>query len=316
VIADLDKSSKTKLDGKNEVFMSKYMTGTLSRSGESYSIEWDAPADVYTSHNEAGRGCELSELVRYNGKLYSFDDRTGIMFEIVNPQDSSIQGEHRPILVPRQIFMEGDGTTDKGLKVEWATVRDNQLYVGSFGKEFTSKDGKILHSNNLWVVVLQKDGSLVHVDFSEYYNKLRSTFGYSHPGYMIHESITWSPYHKKWFILPRRVSNEPYDDEKDEKRGSNIIITANSDFSQIIKYEVGKVTPERGFSSAKFLPGSKDSVIVALKSEENSEKGSQSTYITIYGESTSSTGVSEWKVLMDEIEVPGGFKFEGLEIIS
>jgi hypothetical protein len=29
--------------------------------------------------------------------------------------------------------------TDKGMKHEWATVKDGKMYLGSFGKEFTNK---------------------------------------------------------------------------------------------------------------------------------------------------------------------------------
>jgi len=28
--------------------------------------------------------------------------------------------------------------TDKGMKLEWATVKDDLLYLGSFGKEYTA----------------------------------------------------------------------------------------------------------------------------------------------------------------------------------
>ena len=84
VISDPDK--KSKVNGKHE-WRSQYMTGTLRRRDETYSVEWDEPASVGTAMNEAGRGAELSELVRFNGGLYSFDDRTGIMFEITNPED-------------------------------------------------------------------------------------------------------------------------------------------------------------------------------------------------------------------------------------
>ena len=46
-------------------------------------------------------------------------------------------------------------------------------------------------------------------------------------------------------------------------------------FSQIEVREVGKVTPERGFSSFKFMPGTKDTIIVALKSDEREADDSQ-----------------------------------------
>ena len=182
IIADLDKRSKRKDESNKDQWHSKYMTGTLYRDSDKYRIEWDAPIDVTTSHNEAGRGCELSELVKYNGALYTFDDRTGIMFEISDFADSSARGDHAPALAPRMIFSEGDGNTDKGFKIEWATVKDGVMYVGSFGKEYTSNSGAILHANNLWVVQVTKDGRYSHVDWSPYYGKMRKELGYEHPG--------------------------------------------------------------------------------------------------------------------------------------
>lgn len=314
VIADLDKRSKRKDAKGKESWHSTYMTGTLKRTGDlknqKYSLQWDEPTDVSTSHNEAGRGCELSELVRYNGALYTFDDRTGLMFELKDGENSA---NKKAAIIPRHIFMEGDGMTDKGQKIEWASVKDGLLYVGSFGKEFTDNDGNIIHSNNLWTAVVNKNGEAEHVDWSPHYNAMRATFGYQHPGYLLHEAIVWSTVHKKWFVFPRRMSFEAYDDVSDEKRGANTLITANADFSEFHKYTLGKLTPERGFSSAKFLPGSHDSVIIALKSAENAELDEQTSYITMYGYDAETDA---WNVLMDEVELPGKSKFEGVEVIS
>lgn len=47
--------------------------------------------------------------------------------------------------------------------------------------------------------------------------KLRAEVGASFPGYMIHESAAWSDALHKWVFLPRRISDEAYDDMKDEK---------------------------------------------------------------------------------------------------
>ena len=173
----------------------------------------------------------------------------------------------------------------------------------------------------------------------------------------------WSPYHKQWFVLPRRMSKEPYDEVKDERNGANTIIMASPDFKSIKAITVGvsasqallrgigvrgqallgravcfpcallpppfttrmrwppllipspqSIVPPglRGFSSAKFLPGSRDTVLIALKSEENSERDRQTSYFTIFGEDAS----GGWGVLMDEVELPGEVKFEGLEVLS
>jgi soluble calcium-activated nucleotidase 1 len=75
------------------------------------------------------------------------------------------------------------------------------------------------------------------------------------------------------------------------------------------------VTPQRGFSSAKFLPGSHDTVIVALKSVEDAAAGTQTSFLTIFGEVPGSGG-AEWRVLLDEVELPLAKKFEGIEVLS
>lgn len=50
---------------------------------------------------------------------------------------------------------------------------------------------------------------------------------------MIHESAAWSDIHKKWFFLPRRMSKERYHEDKDPYHGTNLILTTDSNFSNI-----------------------------------------------------------------------------------
>lgn len=50
---------------------------------------------------------------------------------------------------------------------------------------------------------------------------------------MIHESGAWSNIHHKWFFLPRRCSNEQYNETKDETMSCNILITADETFVDI-----------------------------------------------------------------------------------
>jgi soluble calcium-activated nucleotidase 1 len=214
------------------------MTGTLRRKGDTYEIAWDAPAEVATAHNEAGRGAELAELVKFGDALYTFDDRTGIMFQVMNAARSD--AADAPFLVPRHIFSEGPGNVgDKGLKIEWATVKDGAVVLGSFGKEFTNAKGEVVHANNLWAVHYDRAGVAAHVNWKPYYDAMRATLGYTHPGYLLHEAVLWSPHHRKWFVFPRRVSKEKYDDVSDERRGSNMIIMASHDFKEVTSTTVG-----------------------------------------------------------------------------
>ena len=292
IVSDLDKKSRVESDKKG-LWKSVMKKGLLKRMDNGmYSIQWISDTELFTKISEAGRGMELSALVEFNRRFYTFDDRTGLAFEIVGKK-----------AIPRYIMMEGDGNTDKGQKTEWATVKDGKMYVGSFGKEYTNPDGSI--KNNMWISIINDRGVVTHEDWTDRFNKLREAVGCPYPGYMIHEAITWSPVRRQWVILPRRVSKEAYDENEDERRGSNTVIFASEDFSKIEVKHITPLTPTRGFSDFKFLPGSKDQIIVALKSEENEEAQTQNTYITVFD--------VNGKILMEETEIPGMMKFEGLE---
>lgn len=69
----------------------------------------------------------------------------------------------------RYIVPEGDGTVDKGMKLEWATVKDGKLVVGSIGKEFTDKTGAITGYNNNWVDFIDEHGGVTFEDWTENY---------------------------------------------------------------------------------------------------------------------------------------------------
>lgn len=107
IISDLDKASKSQTD-KN-IWYSYYKKGYLTWYTNNSTIEilWDSedPKILKSSISMGGRGMELSELVTFNGKLYSFDDRTGIVYSI---------GKDDTVL-PWIILMDGDGNDFKGI---------------------------------------------------------------------------------------------------------------------------------------------------------------------------------------------------------
>lgn len=103
VIADLDTNS---LSDKKLTWFSYMLKGYLlvSESGDTVAVEWDQDRVVLESHlAEKGRGMELSELVVFNGKLYSVDDRTGVVYNIDGLK-----------AVPWVILPDGDGSVSKG----------------------------------------------------------------------------------------------------------------------------------------------------------------------------------------------------------
>lgn len=103
VIADLDTNSRRE---KEMTWVSYMRRGYLlvSQSGDKVDVEWDVDRVVLESHlSEKGRGMELSELAVFNGKLYSVDDRTGVVYHIDGDK-----------AVPWVILPDGDGSVAKG----------------------------------------------------------------------------------------------------------------------------------------------------------------------------------------------------------
>jgi len=112
---------------------------------------------------------ELSELTLYQNQLLTFDDRTGSVFEILSEPDS--QGT-KSLDVSRYVITKGEGDTDKGVKWECATVKDNILYIGSMGKEYTNPDISIANTNNLYIATICPKGQVERIDWTNQYNFL------------------------------------------------------------------------------------------------------------------------------------------------
>jgi hypothetical protein len=129
-VTDLDQLSLIK-DAKKLSFRSILVPGIITRNEDTnkYTLKVEPARELITKHNEAGRGAEFSELQIFDKRLLTFDDRTGDVFEILNKESGK-----ESYVVPRFVITEGEGDTDKGMKWEWATVKDGELWMGSMGK--------------------------------------------------------------------------------------------------------------------------------------------------------------------------------------
>lgn len=193
---------------------------------------------------------ELSELLFINNELLTFDDKTGIVFKVK-------RGEVFP-----WVILTDD---DKGFKSEWATEKDGFLYVGSTGAE---SDGSSNYSM-MQVHKVFKNGLIESLSWIENYEALRKVSGFQSPGYIVHEAVVWSEIHKRWFFLPRFCSKEKYDQKVSP--GCNLLMVADEKFEDIKVVDIplrGEYRRIQGFSSFKFLPGSNDTINVALKTTE------------------------------------------------
>ncbi|GAB0092537.1 hypothetical protein DMENIID0001_075390 [Sergentomyia squamirostris] len=262
IIADRDK----KAIGSSNTFNSNMRIGGVKVIDENkLDITFTKDSfDVMTKYSYNGRGAELSELIFFHGEYYTFDDKSGIIFKISDNR----------LLVPWVVLGDGYGNETNGFKNEWATVKDDHIYVGSHGIEnLIKKTGEIENVNMQFVKKVSRDGVVVHENWSHVYNKIRNEVGMPFPGWIMHEAVVWSQINKKWIFLPRKCSPKSFLDVDDEKIGCNKMIFANEDFTTIEHLEL-QATPlksERGFSSFKFLPDSNDKIIVGLTTVENGD---------------------------------------------
>ena len=57
-------------------------------------------------------------------------------------------------------FSDGNGNESNGFKCEWATVKDNELYVGGLGKEWTTPTGEVINFNPMYVKKVSPNGQV------------------------------------------------------------------------------------------------------------------------------------------------------------
>lgn len=104
IISDLDKDSRDS-NGKN-AWYSVLRRGQLfwSPGRNAISVTWDQDhVRLVSTLAMNGRGMELSELVTFDGRLLTFDDRTGIVYYLDGDQ-----------AFPWLILMDGSGRNTKG----------------------------------------------------------------------------------------------------------------------------------------------------------------------------------------------------------
>uniref|UniRef100_F6K8J6 35.6 kDa salivary apyrase n=1 Tax=Phlebotomus sergenti TaxID=85759 RepID=F6K8J6_9DIPT len=269
IIADLDKKSISKTDANN--FKSIIKSGELTRVGTKYDIVMKNNEDreIFTKYAYRGRGAELSEFLRFNCKLYSFDDKSGIVFQLKDNAD----------LVPWVVLANGDGNQKDGFKAEWATAKDGKMYVGSTGISWTDKKG-IPNTSSLWIKEIDKRGQVQNKNWGVYYEAVKKAMNIPN-GFVWHEAVNWSPIKKQWVFLPRKCSELPYNTETEENIGCNKIIIADAVFKTVKSIQIDKnpIDSASGFSSFKFLPDTNDQILIALKTVEKGDKNA--TYITV-----------------------------------
>ena len=104
--------------------------------------------------------------------------------------------------MPWVILEDGPGGVDKGFKAEWMAVKDQRLYIGGLGKEWTSTTGvstdcleaincviithylfqEFVNDHPQYVKVIDPWGHVKHRPWAVVYNRMKKSAGISSPG--------------------------------------------------------------------------------------------------------------------------------------
>lgn len=288
------------------------------------------PVQTDSGRTHSGsRGMELSELVWFNGHLLTPDDRTGALLEILSPHGTlnetarsllpSSSSRVPPSVRQQVLLYDADGLdTGTPFKAEWMVVKDDSLIIGGHGRPYTdARDGVTILSNGpRWVKSINSQFEVSHVNWSAQFDALMSSVDIRFPGYLMHEAVLWSHERREWVFLPRRRSKQSFDAESVMRRGWNGVITASEDFTSLRYVVIQGLSDSsglRGFSSAKFLPGSRDRLIAALRTVEvETQKDGvwlreTASFISVFDILTGDMKLDETKV--------SDLKYEGLAFI-
>ena len=260
-----------------------------------------------------------SLLEWFGGKLVTACDRTGNVDEIVvnpDPRAGDVAGSKyviRPVVGPdgHRVRLTLDGIKKtKGLKTEWSTIKDGALLIGSTGKERTDDDGNVVHRGEMWVKALDATWAVEPRDWSARYDALRAAAKCPRgAGYMIHEAGRWSDVHGKWLFFPRKLSRQPYDEVVDEAKCCNLMLCCDDAFDAATTIAKPALTflPLRGCSDFVYVPGTNDSHLFVIRTEEtiDGDVGTFCSVIDVAG-----------TVLMPEVLFGKGRKFEGCCVID
>lgn len=277
IVADLDLQSR---DPQHFIWRSYLKKGRVLRISkreerERFVIVLDEELELNTSTATKNRSMELSELVFHNRNLVAFCDYSGIAYKICPSSGKTFQ---------RWAIADGDGDEPKPFKGEWATIKDDDIWLGSIGFEWLDADGEIVHRNTEWVKTIDSSGLVQNLNWHRVYQTIRSSTNTTLPGYLWHEAVEWEPFRRLWVMLPRFASNSSrYIPGKETADTTNMLIVADEFFTDIRVTRLAHHDPRYGFSSVRRVPGSQTLFMVLRVHEEADKSFTQAAIIDLEG---------------------------------
>lgn len=307
LIADNDISINKNDESNSYEFKSYLKFMNLDIQNDKYDIIDDNTVEIVTGYNYFGKGAQFSEIITINNNIYTFCDKTGIMFEIFE------NGKDIYTVVPKHVLTSGKNNYNP-LKIEWCFKINSFLIIGSHGTVINNN----IDRQTLCLMDFNKS-NISYKTCPNFYEIIKENFNITANGYIIHECMLYDQINSYLYILPRKISENEFDDNIDPTLGNNKFLRCKIEFnnnSLEIGTEVDIKTVNStnksvlelitGFSSAKFVPDTNNTQIMAVKTREFDNK--MESYLQIF--------TTDGEILYELNKLPGGNKYEGIEFIN
>jgi hypothetical protein len=173
------------------------------------------------------------------------------------------------------------------------------------GRKNKTDDLDEFDKSRQYIKKITKNGRVIHVDWTETYEGVATSLGVNQKkGFVVHEAVAWSDIHQKWLFAPRRLSKAKYDKATYSKTGTNSAVWADDQRKEFEPTTFGEQNETTGFTDIKFIPGTEDKLVLALKSGLDGDK------------LFSSLSVYDWegKEIMKDVVVAEGV-YAGVEFL-
>jgi len=334
-ISDNDDDTYVSDDGKFHV---KIQHGTFIKD-DKWTVEFGDLATIVldrTKENtdDDNEGMELSDLVLADGKLWTFDDKTGSAYWVNNFKSE------KPSLKKVDVL----NLEDDDWKVEWAFEKGGDIFAGSafYASSKVSRGAQLRkQSDSSWSVL--DTATLERGGMTDFRLALEEASGRE----LKLEAAMYDKTNEEVLIIPREYRTESWDEVKAASRfnmycdgplfripfsSTDQMIDLNSVTGKdVVVIEKGKQSDARsegsklfrGVSAMEWVPNN-PGIFAAVKSTEidfdNLYPEEEWLYSAEYGpgDNIVETYVSlynrDGEVIMDDVKFPKNFKYEGIYI--
>jgi len=205
-------------------------------------------------------------------------------------------------------------------------VRGDKLWIGSTGT-LGKNESSIVSRDEQFVKIIDSSGLVATTDFFHQFDEISKVFEVNLRegkriflpsglnlinansililGEIEHEAAEWDHFKQKWLFTPRRVTKQKKDAATWNSISTNRAVFVDDNSRDLEILELGDLNKNFGFVGLRYIPGTNNQLVLALKTGLD-KQGNQLSTLVVYNQAG--------MVVMPEITVAEGI-YSGVEFL-